>query len=379
MKLRSKNRAGFALLTVILVLAALLMLLTPFLVSARNTDQGSAQLYDRALTRAALETARLHVRAELERSHFGVDETAYSDSIAELTVTNRFPDDILNASDHIGVMWDVEVTDIAGMVDLSSAPPQLISNLMGTTTRFTRPVDSDADRLPIAGSAGLPPSGFVVVEGEFIRYSGIEAGELVGVERGIGANYDEEGKPLPGPRPPSSHGVGAPLVDQRAHAPVQWRLDVAKGDVRPFTTPEQLEQLDDWVLDEGGAGLEMIESLHRTTSVHAGIAAGSVWQRPMRLTSSLERDVGDHLTVDSSRYVNEGSTVRLRDGEVSEVFLVTRISRSGTIYLDRAVSNDYDAYSAVVEVQSRRPVNINTAPLDVLQAVMTNLQIRGRN
>ena len=375
----SNRREGFALLTVILVLAALLMLLTPFLVSARNTDQGSAQLYDRALTRAALETARLHVRAELERSHFGVDETAYSDSIAELTVTNRFPDDILNASDHIGVMWDVEVTDIAGMVDLSSAPPQLISNLMGTTTRFTRPVTEDDDRLPIANSAGLPPKGFVVVGGEFIKYGGIEAGELIDLERGIGATYDDEGKPLPGPRPPGKHGVGAPVIDQRAHAPVQWRLDVANGDVRPFTTPEQLEQLDDWVLDEGGMGLAMLESLRRTTSVHAGVAAGSVWQRPMRLTTSLERDVDDHLSVDSSRFVNEGATVRLRDGEVSEVFLVTHISRSGTIYLDRAVSNDYDAYSAVVEVQSRRPVNINTAPLDVLQAVMTNLQIRGRN
>jgi hypothetical protein len=379
MMMRSNRREGFALLTVILVLAALLMLLTPFLVSARNTDQGSSQLYDRALTRAALETARLHVRAELERSHFGIDPTAYSDSIDELTVSNRFPDEILNASDHIGVMWDVEVTDLAGRVDLSSAPPQLISNLMGATTRLTRPIESEDDVLPIANTAGMPSTGVVVIGGEFIHYGGIEAGQLTDVERGLGATYDEEGNPLPGPRPPSKHGVGAPVLDQRAYAPVQWRLDVANGDVRPFTTPEQLEQLDDWVVREGGMGLEVLESLRQTMTVHGGVGAGSVWQQPMRLTSALARDVDHQLRVDAPRYVNEGSTIRVRDGEVSEVFVVTRLSRSGGIYLDRAAQNDYSAYSAVVEVQSRRPVNINTAPLDVLQAVMTNLQIRGRN
>jgi len=379
MKLRSNRREGFALLTVILVLAALLMLLTPFLVSARNTDQGSSQLYDRALTRAALETARLHVRAELERSHFGIDPTAYSDSIEELSVTNRFPDDILNASDHIGVMWDVEVTDLAGLIDLSSAPPQLISNLMHTTTRLTRPVDSGDNTLPIANTAGMPSTGVIVIGGEFIHYGGIESGQLIDVERGVGAQYNEEGEPLPGPRPPSKHGVGAAVVDQRAFAPVQWRLDVANGDVRPFTTPEQLEQLDDWVLREGGMGLDALDSLRRTMTVHGGVGAGSVWQQPMRLSSSFTRDVDSQLRVDAPRYVNEGSTIRIRDGKVSEVFVVTRLSRSGGIYVDRPARNDYDAYSAVVEVQSRRPVNINTAPLEVLQAVMTNLQIRGRN
>lgn len=373
------RREGFALLTVILVLAALLMLLTPFLVSARNTDQGSAQLYDRALTHAAIETARVHVRAELERSHFGIDETAYSDSLDELKVSNRFPDGLLNASDHIGVMWDVEVTDIAGMVDLSSAPPQLISNLMGTTTRITRPVEADDKALPIASSVGLSPQGVIVVGGEYIHYGGIEGGELIDLERGLGAVFDAEGKPLPGPRPAGKHGVGSPVLDQRSHAPARWRMDIANGDIRPFTTPEQLEQLDGWVIAEGGMGVEVVELLRHNTSVYGGIGAGSVWQHPMRLTRSLTRDTSDTLTVDSPRYINEGATVRLRDGELTEVFMVVNVSRSGTIYLDRAVSNDYDAYEAVVEVQARRPVNINTAPLHVLEAVITGLQIRGRN
>lgn len=373
------DRAGFALLTVILVLAALLMLLTPFLVSARNTDQGSAQLYDRALTRTAIDTARLHARAELERSHFALDETAYSDSLEELTVTNRFPDGFLNAGDHQGVMWDVEATDLAGLIDLSSAPPQLLSNLMGTTTRFTRPVEPDDDRLPIAGAGALPPQGVVFVGGEFIHYGGIEDNELVDLERGLGSAVDEDGRALPGPRPPSKHGVGAPLIDQRSLAPVQWRMDIGAGDLRPFTTPEQLELVDDLVVAGGGLGPDGREALLRTTTVHGGIGAGSVWQRPLRLTAPLAAGESDRLTVDVDRYVNEGATVRIRDGEVSEIFLVVRVSRSGILYLDRAVDNDYPAYEAVVEVLARRPVNVNTAPLDVLEAVFTNLQIRGRN
>ena len=107
---RSTDGAGgLALVAVILVLAALLVMATPFLLTARNADRSSAQLFDRVQAGTALDTARTHARAILEGTHSVHDQTPWFDSIDELSVTNDFASDFMDANDDRGVMWDLTV------------------------------------------------------------------------------------------------------------------------------------------------------------------------------------------------------------------------------------------------------------------------------
>ena len=127
---RSRKR-GFALVAVLIVLAALFALSAPFLMSVRNADASSARLADHAQARLALDSASRHARARLSASPASVDRTPGYDAQEELAVDNRFDERFLDANDAEGVMWDVVASDLAGLIDPGSAPPQVFANLLG--------------------------------------------------------------------------------------------------------------------------------------------------------------------------------------------------------------------------------------------------------
>jgi len=374
---RSPERArGLALVTVILVLAALLVMVTPFLLTARNADRASAQLFDRVQAGTALDSARNHARAVLESTHSIFDETPWFDSDDELRVTNDFASDFMDANDDRGVMWDLTVDDLAGRIDLNSAGPYVMANLLQSTARFSEPITDDHDELPISGGT-LPESGVVWSRGELIGYTGLEDGNLTGLIRGLNANYDEDGDALAGPRPPSSHGIGAAVIDLRSFGVVQWRI--FEGPFRTFDSYEQLREVDEVVGVGGGIGAHGYLRMRELGTCYGAGRDGSRWQRPQRLVSGVQGGVTGTIRVDSARYFNVGSTIRIREGDLVEHAIVQNVSRNGALRLDRALANDFRAFEAEVCVLAKRPVNINTASPEVLEVLFTNLQIRDRN
>ena len=368
---------GYALVVVVLILAALLMLCTPFLLTARNADQASQQIFSRAQTRLGLGNAVTHARAQLERSHFSIDENRYYDTVEELRVENRFEKEFLDSRSTEGLMWEATARDLAGKIDLGSAPPQVIAAITDKVTRLIRPITEDDSEIPVASLTGLDPEGFIWLEGELIHYGKIEGNTLTDLDRGLGALYDADDKPLPGPRPPSGHGVGATTFDLRAFAPVEWRL--LHGEVREFDTYDRLEEAKNFSLGERGFGRANLARLRRLGTIHGGVGADSRWQRAARMTAAANREIDGHISVDSVRWFNPGSTIQITDGESTELAIVLRVSNRGTIYLDRALANDYLPYTAEVRVLNRRPVNINTASAEVLEVIFENLKLRGRN
>ncbi|MFT7484295.1 MAG: hypothetical protein ACI9F9_000135 [Candidatus Paceibacteria bacterium] len=374
----SRGHDGFALVTVILVLAALLLLCTPFLLTARNADQASQQLFHQAQARIALDNASTHARAILQRSHPSRDGSLYSDSLEELRIRTGFPEGFLDPHDAEGVMWDVRSADVAGKIDLGSAPPQVFAAMLGSASRIVKPLDKEESKeIPLSSTKGLDPSGHVWIGGELIHYGKIEGNTLMDLERGVGARYDAEDNPLPGPKPPIAHGIGSNVIEQRAMAPVEWRL--FEGDVREFDSMEQFQEANLYTLPKEGFRTEHYDAIERMGSPYGGVAAGSRWQRAARMVSSAEAEVDDNLQVDSARWFSQGSTILIRGRGTGEMAVVREVSGGGTIYLDRALQFDYDAYEAEVSVLSRRPVNINTASTEVLEVLMTNLKLKGRN
>ena len=141
---RHDDRGGYAMLAVILVLMALLMLVTPFLATVRNADQASQRRADQVEANLGLDDAGRLARARLGASHPSVDATPHADSIEELELRNDLPADFAGpAREGGGAAWDLEVQDLAGTIDLDSATPQVIANMLGLATRLVKPLTVD--------------------------------------------------------------------------------------------------------------------------------------------------------------------------------------------------------------------------------------------
>src|SRR5439155_3745171 len=110
-----------------------------------------------------------------------------------------------------------------------SAPPQMLANLMGASTRVGKSISATEKEIPLASTAGLEPAGYVWSGGEIIRYTKIKDGSLVEFQRGVLGPSDAS-QWHGGPAPPSAHDAGAPLIDQRAFAPALWRIASPDGE-----------------------------------------------------------------------------------------------------------------------------------------------------
>ena len=382
------RRDGFALVIVLLVLLLLLVLATPFLLSARNADRASVQVADRAEGRVALDAAARRARLALGASHPSIDRTPYFDSLAELETDPQPDPSFLDPRDPRGAMWDVELDDLAGRIDLASAPPQVIANLAGASSRFSQPIDPDSKELALSSTSGFEPQGYAWVLGETIRYESLEAGQLVRFTRGLfGPAEPQDWKG--GPRPASQHAAGAPVIDQRALALPAWRVATEDGELRAPDAVEDLPGTAAYALSiAAGAPDAMrryledyVAPLAREGSVHAGVRAGPVWQHATRLVSEVVGGEDGRISVVDARWFNAGATVRVRGRGASELALVQQVEPGpgARLVLDRVLANDYEPYSAIVEVLARRPVNLNTATPEVLRALFLNLQVEGRN
>jgi hypothetical protein len=378
------RRRGFALIITLLVLMALLVLCTPFLLSARNADRASAELADRVEARILLDAAARHARAGLRESHPALDATPYFDTAEELAAKAEYPADFLRPADPNGPMWQAEVNDLSAQIDLNSAPPQVFANLMGLSTRLTAPLEPDAKELPLSSVLGLEPSGYVWIGGELVRYQKVGESGLEQFVRGLNATTTDWSG---GPKPSSPHGAGTAVIDQRAFAIPTWRTLGADGDFRALEEMEQLRECARFALasaTEGSAGAQAFEGRVLTPlfdfgAVHSPARTGSRWQFPVRVLSPILGGQDGRLSVSSTRWINAGTTVQIYDGTTRETALVSEVTGEGVVYLDRVLANDYLANQAELRVLARVPVNLNTASRDVLIALFNNLQLVGKN
>lgn len=377
MSARAAGRSGFAMLAVLLALLALLVLCTPFLLTARNASRSSARLADRVQARLALDAAGRHARAQLGRSHASVDRTPYFDDIDELDVRGDLDEAFWNARDPRGPMWDLSVSDVSGRIDWNSAPPQAFANALGLSSFLVALVEDDAEEIPVASTSGFPPAGFLVIDGEIVRYGALEASRFLKLVRGLAAGVDAEGHALDcGPQPARGYPAGLAIFEQRAVAPAQWRL--AGGELRAFASAEEVLG----AVGELGLGGPLeddaLRRLAELGTTWAGVGAGAVWQRPVRVSNDLAAGLDCWLQVDELRWFNPGTTVRLTDGRTTELGLVRSVE-AGRVQLFDPVTNAYAAFTAELSPLARRPVNANTASAEVLEALFLHLQWRGVN
>ncbi len=403
----ARSRSGFALLTVLMVLLALLVLCAPFLMTARNTSKAGTQLADRAQARLALDSALRHARARLELSHIALDSTPYADDERELYELDPLDAQFLDARNERGVMFSAEIEDLSAALDLNSAPPQLFANLLGLVTRTVEPMKAEDTEIVVGSTFGFPPVGFVWIEDELIGYSQLEPQKFKKLVRGIGGRTAEDKTAIPcGPQPPKPHALGSVVVEQRAFAPVLWRTQTPDGAPRAFESPEQVRDCAQLALgieahadliaqerhaadtrsdlaqlrseERERAAREYVEPFVRLGSVHSGVRAGREWQRPVRILTPVVGGKTCRVEVEQTRWFAPGTTVRISDGRTTELAIVQSVD-AAAVYLNASLANDYFVGQAQIESLARRPVNANTASVEVLELLFANLAVRNVN
>ena len=373
-------RDGFVLLAVLFVLLALFALSAPFLATARNADAASQHASDRVQLGLALDGAARRGRSGLQATHPAIDETPYYDGLDELDVDVMASEGYPDPHDANGVAWDAEAVDLSARIDLGSASPQVLANLLSRVARLSFPMQAGDAALRVNRPDRFDEGGVLIVDGELIKVGGLDdERNLTTSNRGIGASQDDEGKwSTTGPSPPRGHGVGAYVFDQRTFAPAIWRTLSVDGAPQVFDAVEEIRASADFSMS-GGFTESDLRALRRTTQTAASAAVGPRWQRPTRLASPMRAGESFSMYVVQGRWMAPGSTVRITDGVNTELRVVIQRGQDGRVFLDRVLDNDYAAFESEVSVLVRRPVNVNSASADVLTALFANLGLAGQN
>ncbi|MDQ7779627.1 MAG: hypothetical protein RDV41_07945, partial [Planctomycetota bacterium] len=152
MRTRPDKESGLALVLVLMVLAALVAVATPFLVSMVQHESSSRNYLDNVKARIAAENARNAGIVSMMRTHesFEIGSGAAApfddpevDTLDEIGVSKDdigLPKDAVTL-DSRGLMWDAHAEDEQGKINLRTAPRHVVENLLKIVDPKTAPLE----------------------------------------------------------------------------------------------------------------------------------------------------------------------------------------------------------------------------------------------
>ena len=376
---------GVALLAVLLALTLLMLLALPFAVSmgagatqaqhdveVAAVQQGSASVRDLLLADAAL-------------SHPSLDLTPTHDGLDEFPGGVQLPEAFAPLLEGGRVRLGGEVIDLQRYFGLDGASPLVFANVLGSTTRTAGDFDPEASSLLVEDGSGLPEAGQVWVAGERIRYAERRGNELTGLER---LTVRESGAE----KASDTVLAGALVLDYRCVLAAAWPF-LGHGESCTVRTPWRSvgELTTIGAAGHGTFTTAELERLARAFAAETRAIAAATWGRPERVFNQLDAGRAQTLQVRSALHLGPGSTVRLRDTRsgVTEYALVmaSRTLRGNqqlllpVVYeldLLQPVKQSFAADDTLVEPLIPAPVNVNTASLEVLVALLAEVRQGGQ-
>ncbi len=374
-----RGERGMALLAVLFALLLLLLLALPFAVSMGV----GAEAASREVHQAAVEQASASVRDLL------LADAALSDPVFDPTPghdgRDEWPDrvDLPAAFEPLReggrVLLGGEVWDQQRFFALDGVSPLVLANLLGTATRLREDLLPEAAAMLVEDAEQLPASGFVWVGGELIRYGSRDAGVLQDLSRGVLRDLGF----APGTEPIAAASL---VLDHRCVLAAAWPFTHRGGGAgrRAFTSVSELAEIER--AEMGGFTADELDVLRANLSVDTLAATAPTWGRPERVFDGLTGGSSKSLRVKSALHVGAGSTIRLRNlrtDAVEHALVMATESERGSndlpfqvfrLDLLLPVSQDFPAIDTVVEPLLPAPVNVNTAPVEVLTALLRELR-----
>jgi hypothetical protein len=411
-----KNDRGIALLTVITALVALMIIAVPFGIAMRMGYERSVHNNARTRAQVQVDSALRFLEAYLVRT---TDHVESENRTAEAKGDNSDPDcdtqaeiqptlDRMSAAlgvppeevrDPYGTTVGFAVEDENGKINLNNASYFAIGNLLGLSV-LSGEVDENARSISLEDATAFPDRGYVKIGRELILYAAKEGNQLVGCERGLLADKPEHGKP-------ELHKEGDAVVNYAAWAIAYYKAARRPGEYTPFETPDvsdisRLYELDPEVPVLTQADWERVAPYF---TVYSRGPVAEAWTNPQPVTEGTklprESNEPDRFNFDNSYFYNFGTFVRLEERwmrteeqtvdssqqtvyphrkDFELVYDAQRVSaqRGGESQMELfgRVHRQFDGTQLRVQTLVRAPVNLNTAPREVLVALFNHLQLR---
>ncbi len=381
---RARPQEGLALITVVIVLAALTLIATPFALSMRSLESG-ALLQQRHLdSEAALEQALDAARRHLAQTHPAWDvDSPHADDMAELSgagAARRFPEAL--PKDPHGSLRSVTIQDESGKVSLNTASAALLGNLLGGRTWLDGAVDEFATQLGLNSVEGFPEPGFAWVGGEQVSYTNRSERGLEQVQRAAASANLERGTAR-------AHDAGTEVLDGRLMLLVQRAWHAREGVWQPAARVDALRDIARF--SELSYSAEELERVRSRLSVHAGPIR---WEQPQRVLGVEQGRWGrSELVVRDGLHLGPGSVLQLEweDGGLSWNLVLSAVrwgsawrlgllenltgsfSGSGSAQAFVSSATRHGGSVLALSVLQRQPVNLGSASQQVLAALFAGV------
>ena len=396
---------GVAIVMVIAILAGLMALAAPFVFSMIQQSRAARADLHAMRAREGAQAAVAHGMAQLYTTlrYDLKDESPEVTTLQDIKISMEFPGAStefnnlnleLNSPD--GQLWSVRAEDEQGKVNVNSCPPALLGNLLGSAVTTDKAstgdtmltVDETSGFIGNAASDGSAVKGTICIEGEILRYTDARGNRIQLMD------------PLQ-----KGHSSGALVFDGRANSIANFPY---KGGGRRFSSTYEVKT--------ACAGLGMAADefarIERMITVHSGLdgpewghfplptpqgvgasnfvtnnginsngAVGNNAQNQRKPTNNLQAESG----------IGPGTLLRDSTGQGAYGRL-SRVTRrfDGTLSLEfepgmvmnvagQQSQTGGNVATPYVEPLQLHPININTAPRDVLIACFKGLCIEGHN
>jgi hypothetical protein len=415
-----RNERGIALLTVITALMALMVIAVPFAIAMRMGRERSVATNAKARARHQVESVlrflesylvRSTERVEIENRANDVDSTnndPESDTLAEIQPTMANMGSALGVTaselqDPYGTILGWEVEDENGKLNLNSASFFALGNLMGMSV-LSNELSEGETNITLEDASSFPERGYVKIGRELIKYTGRDGNRLTGCERGLsGGESSEHGSP-------QLYKAGQWVVNYAAWAISDYLVTRHVGEFTPFDSLDvsdisRLADLDAEIPVITQAFWERVEPFVTVWS-KGPVAEGWANMQPVIEGTSLPKQTSDadDFNYENGYYFNPGTVLRLtekaetnvdREDEVGYqrkelrprrkdfalVFESTPGRGLGTSQMELfgKAHRTFDGNQLRVEYLVRHPINVNTAPREVLIAIFANLKLREKS
>lgn len=377
---QSSPERGVALLAVLFALTLLMLLALPFAVSMTVGADAAMRDVEETSVQQASASVRELLLADAMLSHPAVDPTPTYDGLDEWPGNVELPQAFAGIAEQGKVLLGGQVVDLQRFLQLDSASPLLFANAIGATTRLREDLVENAAVVAVEDASHLPDSGVVWIADELIRYGEKDGNNLRNLERGVLHPEFADGK--------QTVVAQSLVLDYRCVMAAAWPFvgpDPARRSRRPYRAVGE-------VLECGNAGFGTftaaeMDALHRVFAVDTMAATAATWGRPERIFSDLVAGQSKTLIVKSALHLGPGSTVRLRNlrtGDVEFGLVMSSATQRGipelslpsvfTLQLLFRVGQSFPGVDSVVEPLIPAPVNVNTAPPEVLAVLCTEVR-----
>jgi len=378
---RAATEQGMALLAVLFALTLLMLLSVPFAISMSVGADAAMRDVEQTSTEQASASVREVLLSDVMLTHPAIDETPDYDGLDEYPRGVDLPDAFSGLTDQGRVLLGGEVADLQRYASLDTASPLLLANVIGTATRLAAELEQDATTMTVDDASNLPDQGYLWLANEVVSYEGVEGNTLTGLQRGL---FQEQGFA------DGTAGIAlqALVLDYRCVLATIWPFFAPERDGKRVPYRSVGELLESSKSSLGSFTTAELDAFSRVFHVDAQSETAPTWGRPERVFNELQPGLTRTLMVKSAVHLSAGSTVRIRNVATGQteygLLMSASTQRPGRAQLQlpsvfqlgllMPVRRGFPAVDTVVEPLIPSPININTAPAEVLTAALTHVR-----